>query len=106
MSYNMHYSIVGRSCTMIYTTESARRHGLTDDEVCYAWAHAIEYRRVRLDKRPPHYMALGALPDGRVAELAAYSSGLDLVVFHCMTPTTPGFMHEYEGAGKKGRSRR
>lgn len=88
---------------MVYTTESARRHGFSDEEVVSAWNSTFEYRRVREGKQPPHYMALGTLPDGRTAELVAYSSGLDWVVFHCFTPPTPGFMHEYREAGKNGR---
>ena len=86
----------------IYTTRSARRHGFTDDEVVYAWQHAIEYRRAKGDKQPPHYLALGTLPDGRVVELVAYSDGLDWVVFHCMVPVTKGFMHEWKSVGRKG----
>ena len=81
----------------VYTTASARKHGLTDEEVEYAWKNVFEYRRVRQDKQPPHYMSIGTLPDGRTAEMVAYSTGLDWVVFHCMTPVTPGFLKEFRG---------
>lgn len=81
---------------MVRLTESALRHGLTEAEVAYAWEHAFEHVRVRAEKQPPHYMALGPLPNGRTAEMVGLSVGLDWVVFHAMVPPTPGFMHEYE----------
>lgn len=84
---------------MIYVTESSLKHGFTEAEIIAAWNNVFEYRRVRSDKHPPHYMALGFLPDGRTVELIAYSTGLDWVIFHAMTPPTPGFMHEYRMNG-------
>lgn len=78
---------------------AALRHGLTTDEVVHAWDNAFEYVRCRYEKIPPHYMALGSLPDGRTCELVAFSDGFDWYVFHAVAPVTQGFMHEYRRAG-------
>lgn len=86
---------------MVYVTESALKHGFEDEDIRIAWGNVFEYRRVRHDKHPPHYMALGVLPDGRTVEMIAYSTGLDWVVFHAKTPPTAGFMHEYGMNGGK-----
>lgn len=98
MSYNTSYR--ERNPELIRVEPSALKHGLTEDEVIYAWGNLLEYRRCKRDKYPPHYLALGMLPNGRTVEMVAFSTGFEWVVFHAMTPPTPGFMHEYKGASK------
>lgn len=80
---------------MTYVTDSALRHGFTEEEVRRAWDNVFEYVRIRHDKQPPHYMGLSSV-GGRTVELIALSTGTDWVVFHAMTPPTRGFMAEYE----------
>lgn len=86
---------------MIEVEDSALKHGLVEDEVRHAWNHLLEYVRYKDGKLPPHYLGLGILPDGKTAELAAYSDGLDWHVFHAMTPPTKGFMHEFRKAKRE-----
>ena len=83
---------------MIEVRRSALKHGLTEEDVKYAWMNLTEYRRCRQDKQPPHYLAIGTLPNGNSVELVAFSTGFKWVVFHAMAPVTPGFKKQYKGA--------
>ena len=77
---------------MITVLPSALKHGLTVSEVEYAWRNVFEFQRTKGDKLPPHYKALGVLPNGRTAELVAFSTGVEWFVFHAMTPARRDFM--------------
>ncbi|MDD7465262.1 MAG: hypothetical protein PUK59_03375 [Actinomycetaceae bacterium] len=73
----------------------ALKHGLSANEVTYAWETLLECR-MRLDERfPPRWIGLGVLPDGRLTQLVA-TEGADGVwhVFHAMTPPTKVFLKE------------
>ena len=83
---------------VIEVTKSALKHGLTEEEIRYAWENLLEYRRCRAEKQPPHYLAIGTLPNGNPVELVAFSTGYKWVIFHAMTPLTPGFKKQYKGA--------
>lgn len=87
---------------MTYVFDTALKHGLKEEEVVYAWENAIEHVRCRYEKQPPHYMAIGTLPNGNPCELIGYSDGFDWYVFHAMGELTPGFMHEYEEVSRHG----
>ena len=41
---------------MIVVLESAKKHGLSEDEVRAAWEHVQEYRSLGDNRWPPHYM--------------------------------------------------
>ena len=86
---------------MIVVHNSALKHGLTEEDVKSAWIGVQEYRRIKQDKYPPHYMAVGFLSNGKSVEMVAYSDGLDWHVFHAMSPITGNFKRVYEKeAGK------
>lgn len=85
---------------MIYVEPSALKHGLTANEVRFAWLSVFEFK-IRVGSGfPPHYLALGVLPNGKTCELIAVSDGANWHVFHAMAPPTKGFMHEYNGGRK------
>lgn len=71
------------------------KHGLTEDEIRQAWDTPIACRQRNREDDPPIWIAIGVLPDGRMAELIALenSSG-QWVVLHAMTPPTKKFMRE------------
>ncbi len=81
---------------MIQVLQSALKHGLQEDEVVFAWQNVFEFRRRSGNKLPAHYLALGTLPCGKLVELVAYSTGCEWVIFHAMSPPTPGVMKEFE----------
>lgn len=76
---------------------SALRHGLGEGEIKHAWLcmRWCDPIRIRHEKQPPHYMAIGFLPDGRTIEMVAFSDGIDWFVFHAMAPVAPSFRSEY-----------
>ena len=82
---------------VITVLPSALKHGLTTAEVEYAWRNVFEFQRTKGDKMPPHYKALGVLPNGKAAELIAFSTSVEWFVFHAMSPVRQGFM---KGASK------
>lgn len=73
----------------------ALKHGLTEEEVTYAWNCPIRCRQRQSNDEPPRWIAIGCLPDGRFAELVAFQdAGGTWVVFHAMTPPTKKFKKE------------
>jgi hypothetical protein len=84
----------------------ALRHGLTEDEVAYAWASLIRCRQRQSGDDPPRWIAIGSLPDGRMVEMVAFESlAGEWYVFHAMTPPTTKFIQELGlKAGRHGRS--
>jgi uncharacterized DUF497 family protein len=67
--------------------EHAMKHGLTQEEIAYAWEHLIA---IRFRKAPneEEAIAIGILPDGSVAEVVALTTKGRTVIFHAMTPPT------------------
>ena len=84
---------------MIVVLESAKKHGLSEDEVRAAWEHVQEYRSLGDNRWPPHYMGIGFLPNGRSVEMIAYSENLNWFVFHAMCPVTGNFKRIYNQGG-------
>jgi len=84
----------------------ALKHGLTEREVTYAWLNTIRCRQRKSKDEPPRWIAIGTLPDGRLAELVAFEdSEGNWCVFHAMVPPTEKFIKELElKGGKHGRN--
>lgn len=85
----------------IVVHDSALKHGFTEDEIRAAWDSALKiesFVRVRFDKQPPHYMAVGYVGERKV-ELISYSDGRAWHVFHADSPLSGGFKKEYEKSG-------
>lgn len=73
----------------------ALKHGLSADEVAYAWDSPIACRQRSGENDPPIWIAIGVLPDGRMAELVALENAAgQWVVFHAMVPPTKKFVKE------------
>jgi hypothetical protein len=75
----------------------ALKHGLSEEEVRYAWDTPIACRQRSGELDPPTWIAIGVLPDGRMAELVALEDNLGRWhVFHAMVPPTKKFLKELE----------
>nr|WP_211583481.1 hypothetical protein [Mobiluncus mulieris] len=74
---------------------NALKHGLSPEEVRYAWDTPIACRQRNGQDDPPIWIAVGVLPDGRLAELVAFEDRQGRWrVFHAMTPPTKKFQRE------------
>jgi hypothetical protein len=73
----------------------ALKHGLCEEDVVYAWKSPVRCRQRNGINDPALWIAIAALPDGRMAELVGFQ---DLTgcwcVFHAMTPPTTKFINE------------
>ena len=80
---------------MVRVHANALKHGLSDSEIEYAWENPIRCRQRNGTDDPPLWIAICALPDGRLAELIAF---LDVegiwCVFHALYPPTKKFKKE------------
>ena len=89
---------------MVRVHGNALKHGLTSDEVAYAWENPIRCRQRNGTDDPPLWISVGSLPDGRFAELIGFMD-IDGVwcVFHAMVPPTKKFKRETpEGSARDG----
>ena len=79
----------------------ALKHGLSEVEVRYAWDTPIVCRQRNGAFDPPIWIAIGVLPDGRMAELVALEDDLGRWhVFHAMVPPTKKFKRELGMTGR------
>lgn len=86
---------VCREMLMVRVHPHARKHGLSDEEVAYAWEEAIRSRQRNGTDDPPLWIAIGVLPDGRLAELVGFLDEDGVwCVFHAKTPPTKKFKKE------------
>ena len=73
----------------------ALKHGLTENEIRHAWDTPIACRQRNGEDDPPIWIAIGVLPDGRMAELVALEDSQGRwLVFHAMVPPTKKFLRE------------
>lgn len=73
----------------------ALKHGLSEEEVHHAWCTPIACRQRGEECDPPTWVAIGVLPDGRMAELVALEDSQGRWhVFHAMVPPTKKFKRE------------
>ena len=81
--------------------ESALKHGLTEEEVLYAFENEKMYNTVRqkgnVNKEVD--LLIGVLPDGSLCEMIATLSfdESEIVIFHAMKPPCKGFLKRMEG---------
>ena len=80
---------------MVRVHKNALKHGLSGEEVAYAWENPIRCRQRHGTDDPPLWIAVGTLPDGSFAELIGF---MDIdgawCVFHAMVPPTKKFKRE------------
>lgn len=73
----------------------ALKHGLSESEIKYAWEAIMASRLRGDDSDPPRWIALGWLPDGRLAQMVAVEDDQGRWrIFHAMTPPTKAFLKE------------
>lgn len=84
-----------RRTAVVRVHGNALKHGLTSEEVAYAWENPIRCRQRNGTDDPPLWISVGSLPDGRFAELIGFMD-IDGVwcVFHAMVPPTKKFKRE------------
>lgn len=84
-----------RRTAVVRVHGNALKHGLTSDEVAYAWENPIRCRQRNGTDDPPLWISVGSLPDGRFAELIGFMD-IDGIwcVFHAMVPPTKKFKRE------------
>lgn len=81
----------------VFALPHALKHGLSESDVAYAWKSPIRCRQRAGKDEPPRWIAIGLLPDGRLAELVAIQTiEGDWYVYHAMTPPTKKFLKELE----------
>lgn len=80
----------------------ALRHGLGGRQVAFAWESPIRCRARSGTDDPVLWIAVGALPDGRLCEMVAFQdSDGAWCVFHAMSPPTKKFLRELGLAGRR-----
>ncbi len=62
---------------------SARRHGISDDDIQHAYEHAIAW--VEVGEDPLRYLVAGADRAGNLLELVVIEIDKDVLVIHAMT---------------------
>lgn len=62
--------------------DSARRHGIADEDIVHAYEHAIGWARLGDD--PPRYLLAGGDRAGNLLELVVIGVPDDLLVIHAM----------------------
>ena len=84
----------------------ALKHGIDEESVAYAWQSSIRCRQRNGTDGPAIWIAIGVLPDGRMAELAAFQDeDAYWCVFHAKAPPTKKFIKELDmNRGRHGRN--
>ena len=73
----------------------ALKHGLAPEQVAYAWENALRSRQRHGADDPPLWIAIGPLPDGRLAELVGFLDDKGTwCIFRAMVPPTKKFLKE------------
>lgn len=84
---------------MVVVLDSALKHGFTEEQIRAAWDSLDgSWVRIRKEKLPPHYMAIGIIGNKDI-EMIAFSTGLDFYVFHANSPLSASFRKEYRENG-------
>ena len=81
--------------------QSALKHGLTEEEILYAYEHCLRSRTIQRAGNVNNEvdLILSSLKDGRLCELIATKTydEENVFIFHAFTPPTDGFMKQIEG---------
>jgi uncharacterized DUF497 family protein len=88
---------------MVRVHNNALKHGLSEEDVAYAWDNTIRSRQRNGTNDPPLWIAIGALPNGRLAELIGFlDSDMVWCVFHALVPPTKKFKRELGFSTRRG----
>ena len=75
----------------IYVHPHARKHGLTDAEIAYAWEHYL-YSGHRVV--PDREMRIGFSRFGREIEMVGVRNATGILIIHAMSPATKRMLNE------------
>jgi hypothetical protein len=80
---------------MVRVHDHALKHGLSAEEVEFAWNHIIRCVQRHGTDDPPLWIAIGILSDSRFVELIGFQDIEGVwCVFHAMVPPTKKFKKE------------
>ena len=90
-------SIIKEAMKLIFR-DSAFRHGLTQEQLCYAFGNVIKSKRIYSKEFDyENIWAIGFLPNGNDCELIFFYQDLDTaIIFHAMSPARKSFVDEME----------
>ena len=67
--------------------EHAFKHGLTEEEIRYAWSHFLR-KRYRGAPNEGEIVAIGFDCKGRLIQMVAMEKHCGILIYHAMTPPT------------------
>ena len=78
--------------------DSALKHGLTKDEVLFAFKNQIKHKRFfNQERQVSNVWSLAILPNGKNCEIVYTYKDMDsVIVFHAMTPARKSFIRSVE----------
>ena len=71
----------------------AYKHGLTREEILYAWAHLVVWGY----RNPPYensILAVGLTADGRLAQMVGIEHPRAIIIIHALSPPTQKALRE------------
>ncbi|MEY8406034.1 hypothetical protein [Adlercreutzia muris] len=77
----------------IVVHDHALKHGLTREEIEFAWRGFICQRH----RRTPHsdqVVTVGVTQEGAIVEMVAVERGNELLIYHALTPPTKSVLRE------------
>lgn len=77
----------------LIVAEHAFKHGLTAEDVRYAWENSFVAQR-RLAPHEDQIVVVGLTKDGKVAELIGSQKASCIVIYHAMVPPTKRVLME------------
>ncbi len=77
----------------------ALKHGLTEDEVCYAWENFVR-RQSRATPRTDQIVAIGVTRQGKMVQMIGIMKPYGTLVYHALTPPTKKFLKELDMLGR------
>ena len=83
----------------VFVDEHAYKHGLSEDEIRYAWQHFVRLVH-RGAPNEGQVLAVGHDPTGRLVQLVAIERPFGVLIYHAMTPPTRNALHEL-GLGRR-----
>ena len=78
----------------LYVHPHTLKHGLSEQDVRHAWRNAVASTVRICDDGREDVLAIGPDTHGRIVEMVAARDGVDMLVFHAMTPPTRRFRRE------------
>ncbi len=75
--------------------EHALKHGLSEEDIVYAWENFVR-KRYRGAPREGEVIAVGYDKQGRFIEMVGLERGDDIIIYHAMQPPTTNALIELD----------